>query len=91
MMLRVDHLVKRGGIYIYRRVVPPKLRAILGKREWKESLATSDLNEAQVRWRAVHERVEAMFSEAEAGRRSPSIAAYNGVLPILLLTARSLV
>jgi hypothetical protein len=34
--MRFPGLIKRGGVWIYRREVPPKLRAVIGKREWKE-------------------------------------------------------
>ena len=41
MMLRMDGLVKRGGVYQFRSV-PLRLRSIVGKREWTESLDTTD-------------------------------------------------
>ena len=59
LTMKFDYLVKRGGVYMYRRRVLPNLRPIIGKREWKETLDTDDLRIAQVRWRAVHQRVEA--------------------------------
>jgi hypothetical protein len=27
----------KTGVYWFRRAVPPKLRGVIGKREWKES------------------------------------------------------
>jgi hypothetical protein len=77
MLVRMEGLKKRGEVWIYRRVVPLKLRSFLGKRGWKESLDTDDLNVAQQRWGVVHARVNQIFKEAEAGVRSPTIIAYR--------------
>src|SRR5262245_49850976 len=79
MIVRMRGLVKRGGVYQFRRLVPSRLRSVIGKSEWKESLDTSDLNVAQTRWRIVHERVERIFNEATAGVRSPAILGYKAV------------
>src|SRR5688572_30213128 len=84
MMLRMEYLVRRRTkdgreLFQYRREVPEPLRAILGKREIKQSLGTSDLAAAQRKWAAVHADAERMFAEARAGVKSPAIVAYRAV------------
>jgi integrase len=79
MLISMAGLVKRGRRWIYRREVPLRLRGVLKRREWKESLGTSDEATAQRRWRVVHDRVERAFKEAEAGVTNPAIAAYHAV------------
>jgi hypothetical protein len=79
MMLRMDGLVKRGGVYQFRRGVPLRLRSIVGKREWTESLDTTDESVARTRWKVVQERVERVFREAEAGVKSPAVVGYRAV------------
>jgi len=78
-MLRMDGLVKRGGVYQFRRDVPLRLRSAIGKREWTESLDTTDKNVAQTRWKVVNERVKQVFREAEAGVKSPAVVGYKAV------------
>ena len=51
------------GVYYYRKAVPDDLRAVVGKREWKQSLATKDPAEARRKHAAVAARVEAEISE----------------------------
>jgi hypothetical protein len=77
MMVRVYGLVKRGGVYIYRREVPSRLRSLIGKREWKVSLGTSDLVVAQRRTVSVAADVERVIQEAEAGQKNPAVLAYR--------------
>ena len=48
MMVRMDGLVKRGGVYQFRRAVP-SVRSVIGKREWTESLDTADESVARTR------------------------------------------
>jgi uncharacterized protein DUF6538/integrase-like protein len=84
MMLRMEYLVCRTAkdgtkLWQYRREVAPSLRSILGCREIKHSLGTSDLGVAQKRWAEVHAQVEQRIAEAAAGRKSPAIAAYKAV------------
>ena len=43
--MRFPGLIKRGGVWIYRREVPPKLHALIGKREIKESLPVEQTEE----------------------------------------------
>jgi integrase len=77
MMVRMSGLVKRGDVFIYRRMVPPRLRSIIGKREWKVSLGTGDLAVAQRRLPAIVAEVERELKEAEAGRKNPAVLAYR--------------
>jgi hypothetical protein len=79
MMVRMDGLMKRGGVWQYRRTVPPRLRPILRTREVKRSLGTGDLSAAQRRWSVVKAEVDRMFSEAEKAASNPSVAAYKAV------------
>src|SRR5690242_8371545 len=79
MLVRMNGLVKRGGVWIYRREVPPRLRTIIGSREVKRSLGTGDLQAAQRRWQTVKAEVDRLFAEAEASLKNPSIAAYKAV------------
>jgi integrase len=77
MVVSMEGLVKRGEVFIYRREVPKRLRAIIGKREIKLSLNTSDLGVAERRWSSVKAKVDQMLAEAEKGLHSPSVAAYK--------------
>jgi hypothetical protein len=79
MLVRMTGLVKRGGVWIYRRMVPPRLRSIIGSREVKRWLGTTDLQAAQRRWQTVNAEVDRIFAEAEASLKNPSIAAYKAV------------
>src|SRR5690349_11842141 len=79
MLFRMSGLVRRGGVFIYRRMVPPRLRSIIGSREVKRSLGTGDAQVAQRRWQAVKLEVDRLFAEAEAAVKNPSIAAYKAV------------
>jgi len=82
--MRLDYLVERktkAGVVVfqYRREVPVPLRSILGVREIKRTLRTSDEGEARKLWADAHAQAERMIAEAEAGRKSPAIAAYKAV------------
>jgi hypothetical protein len=79
MMFRMDGLVKRGGVRIYRRSVPARLRTILGCREVKRSLGTGDEVKAQLLWRKVKADIDAMFQEAEKSIGTPALQAYTVV------------
>jgi integrase len=79
MLFRMNGLVKRGGVWQYRRMVPPRLRSIIRSSEVKRSLGTGDLQAAQRRWQAVKAEVDRLFAEAEASLKNPSIAAYKAV------------
>lgn len=46
--------VSKSGVFRYRRVLPPAVRALAGKREILVSLRTKDPNEAELRYLKVH-------------------------------------
>ena len=79
MLVRMNGLVKRGGVWQYRREVPPRLRSIIQQREVKRSLGTGDFKAAQRRWQTVKAEVDRMFAEAEAALKNPGIAAYRAI------------
>src|SRR5688500_10724454 len=79
MLVRMKGLVKRGGVWLYRREVPLRLRSIIGSREVKRTLGTGDLNAAQRRWQTVNAEVDRLFAEAEKVIKHPTIAAYKAV------------
>ena len=79
MVVRMNGLVKRRGIWQYRRMVPLRLRSIIGSREVKRSLGTADLEAAQRRWQTEKTAVDRLFAEAEAALKHPSQAAYRAV------------
>lgn len=63
MVLKLAGLVKRGGVWTYRKRVPSKLRSLVGAREVWRSLGTGNLDEAQERWRAVRAEVARSFAD----------------------------
>jgi ATP-dependent DNA ligase len=89
MLYHMPALVQRGSVWIYRREVPPKLRALIGKREIKESLRTTDERVAQRRWRVVHERVTQMFAEAPDGMEAWSQVVERGYEGLVAKDERS--
>lgn len=74
MVLKLAGLVKRGDVWIYRKVVPPQLRSIIGAREIWRSLGTGDLDQAQERWREVRAEVGRSLHE---GRRVPAATEFS--------------
>ncbi len=73
------HLVRRQGVWYYRRRVPTHARAALGRSVIQFSLKTTQKGEAKklreaydVRWSAEFERAEA------AGRADPDVGAHAG-------------
>ena len=66
-MTNVDKHPK-SGVYRFRRAVPKKLRAILGKTEIVESLGTKDVAEAKRRAKPVGIRVDKLFEAASQGK-----------------------
>lgn len=79
MTFTVQHLIKRGGVWQYRRVIPPGLRQFLGgKVEWKVSLKTGDAHAAQLAWRVVHAKVEQELKDAKQGI-APTVSAYRAL------------
>jgi hypothetical protein len=60
------YLTKRHSTYYFRRIVPPELRPILGKREFMFSLNTKEKDEAK-RLRSAHAvRTDRLIEEAWA-------------------------
>ncbi|KPN64820.1 hypothetical protein AKJ29_06190 [Aliiroseovarius crassostreae] len=57
---------KRTGSYVYRRRVPKILEEVVRKREFITVIGKS-MNEAMMRYGAVHERIEHMVSLAKNG------------------------
>ena len=72
MVMRMDGLVKRGGVWVFRRRVPDRLRLVIGTREVRRSLKTGDERVALSRWASVKADVDRIFAEAERGVKSPS-------------------
>jgi len=67
MRVFLKYLVKSpAGTFLYRRAVPPELRAIIGARELKRSLDTRDAEVAAQRWAAVHRWAEDELTKARA-------------------------
>ena len=62
-VLKLPGLVLRGGVWTFRRVVPEKLRPVVGAREIWRSLGTADLDLAQARWKVAREEVARSFTE----------------------------
>jgi hypothetical protein len=54
----------KTSVYYFRRAVPPELRAAIGRREWKESLRTTDVRKAKTLALEVGQRVQASFEKA---------------------------
>jgi len=79
MVLQLPGLVKRGGVWTYRKSIPQKLRPIVGAREIWRSLGTADETVALTRFRRVKQDVERVIAEAMAGETSPSVAAYKAM------------
>ncbi len=66
IMARHPHLHRRGasGRFYYRRGVPERFRAIIGKREVVKALGTNDQAMALRAYREIDEAVDALFQEA---------------------------
>jgi len=58
MVFLTSGLVRRGGMFVYSRRVPHRLRPVIGTHEVKRTLGTSDLSVAKRRWQSVHAEVE---------------------------------
>jgi hypothetical protein len=57
------HVVKRGSHFYFRIAVPLLLTRLVGKREIKASLRTSDAMSAKMRGRVLSNRLEQLFRE----------------------------
>jgi integrase len=58
---------KKTGVYWFRRVVPEKLRPIIGRTEFKESLRTKDPNQARALYPAIARKYDAIIEQAKQG------------------------
>lgn len=65
MMIFSLNIVLRGRIWHWRKAVPVALRSLIGKREWVQSLHTSDKAVARQRAHAVAMRVEKILADAK--------------------------
>ncbi|HTY69995.1 MAG TPA: site-specific integrase [Alphaproteobacteria bacterium] len=77
-----------SGTYFYRRVVPDRLRAALGKREIKISLHTKDVEEAKRRAPDAQKKVDAQFSQPNVMPAGVAAAAAHEPLPYRLTVAQ---
>ena len=57
----------KTGVYYFRKVVPERLRRVVGRREIKLSLRTKDLREAKLRYPEAAARVDQMLQRANGG------------------------
>jgi integrase len=63
MMAAIPNVVRRGGVYHFRRAVPLDLRRTLSRRELTRSLETSSSRIAQLRSRTLYFASEHLFRE----------------------------
>jgi integrase len=70
-------LYRRQGIYRFRRVVPVALREVIGRREVKVSLRTTELQEAKRRAATESLRVDKLFDDARRLLQNPAARAYR--------------
>jgi hypothetical protein len=61
----------RSGVYYFRRAVPKKLRAIIGKTMVKLSLQTTDVAEAKRQAHPIAIQTENDFQKAREQRSAP--------------------
>ena len=62
-MVGIPNVVRRGGVYHFRRAVPLDLRSALRRGELTRSLETSDVRKAQLRSRALYLASEHLFHQ----------------------------
>jgi hypothetical protein len=67
-MAKFPGLYQRGDVWWFRRVVPGKYRAVIGKREIIESLDTKDRAEATQRYFSVAKRANDLIEQAKSGK-----------------------
>jgi integrase len=65
-----SHVVKRGSQFYFRIAVPLPLTKLVGKRELKASLRTSDVMSAKTRGRVLSNGLELLFRELGTKRLS---------------------
>lgn len=68
--------------YYFRREVPKDIRDAIGKREWKVSLKTKNINEARLRHNAEAQKCEEAFAKARA-HLSGNLKIFPSDAPIL--------
>lgn len=67
LSVQVDYLNQnKFGVWVYRRLVPSKLRLAVGKREINQSLKTKDQSIALGRYPAAHQAAEDILAKAGA-------------------------
>jgi hypothetical protein len=81
--MRLPGLIKRGGAWIYRREVPPKLRSFIGKREIKESLRTTDERGARRRWQGLDAHLTMLLDEQWNNQRRLDPVEHAKILALL--------
>ena len=72
-------LYRRQGIYRFRKFVPKELREILGKREIKVSLPTTDLDTAKRRLAVEALKADRLFEDARGILANPDALAFHAV------------
>lgn len=82
MMIFRLNIVRRSGVFYWRKAVPLALRSLVGQREWIVSLRTSDPAVARQRAHAVALRVEKILSDAKR-TASPENAARAWKIAVL--------
>ena len=60
------HLIKRGAVYYFRRVIPKNLRSHFGATEWVYSLRTKDRDEGKERAHTESVRTDSLITAAPA-------------------------
>jgi hypothetical protein len=71
-MSKPQGMIRRGGVFYYRRRVPlDLLTAFQGRKELKESLRTNDLREAKKRRNRAASKFDALFETARATASAP--------------------
>lgn len=86
MARRSEHLQLRGSTWWLRVRVPDELRQIIGKREVRRTLGTSDTSEARRRVRIERIKVEADFHTARASLERQRAAAAGVAATQIVLT-----
>ena len=72
-------LYRRQGIYRFRRFVPKDLREIIGRREIKVSLRTTDLDTAKRRLAVEALKADQLFADARRILANPAALAFHAV------------
>ena len=65
-----SHLLLRGQVYHYRRIVPEDARRAFGRKEITKSLGTSNMAEAERLEKALDVEFEAKLSGGQGGKRA---------------------